>query len=50
MELGDDLDQLIFLEASLYDHLNDTSLGEGFDSSGGDGICDKDFGNGAHDE
>ena len=50
VELGNDLDQLLFLEAGLDNNFHDSSLGKGFDSAGGDGICDKDFGNGAHDE
>lgn len=40
VELGDDLDQFILLEARLDDHLNNTALGKGFDSTAGDGIGD----------
>jgi hypothetical protein len=34
VELGDDLDQLFLLEACFHHDLNDTSLGQGFNSTG----------------
>ena len=47
-KVGDDLDKFGFLESCLDDNLNDTSFGKGFNSTRGDGIGNKNFGNGTH--
>ena len=40
VELWDDLDQFILLEAGFDDHLDNAPFGKGFDSTAGDGIGD----------
>ena len=48
VELGNDLDQFLLLEASFHHDLDNTSLGKGFDSTLGNWVCDENFGNAAH--
>ncbi|MCX6959972.1 MAG: hypothetical protein NTW91_06785 [Verrucomicrobia bacterium] len=50
MALGDNLYQLLFLEACIYHHFDDAAFGKRFNSAAGYWVCDKNFRYGAHDE